>query len=121
MENLENSSYALEMLKQINQTTLTLSQNQSMLFEQYKTLNEKFDQLEKKVDDNYAKLDKKIDDNYLKLDKKIDVNCSMLEKKIDQNYANIIILQNNVKDLRTDIDTVYILEKDSRNKIQQLF
>lgn len=123
MENKEDMSYVINMLKEgkettahildtlaeVKETTVTLSKNQDKLFKQYESLS-------KKVDDNYTKLDKKIDDNYSKLDKKIFANY----QAIDKNYSAIIGLQKEVKDLRTDVDIVYDLEQDSRKKIQNI-
>ena len=138
MENKENVSYIIETLGQMQQTLTTLTQNQTLLFEQYKALDKKIDdtylKLDKKIDSNYSKLDKKIDSNYSKLDKKIDDTYSKLDTKIDnnyakitknyeaiqQNYAAIIGVKKDVKDLRTDVDIVYDLEKDSRKQIRQL-
>lgn len=87
--------------------------------------------LNQKVDDNNASLNKKIDDNYVSLNQKIDANYASLNQKIDdvytglsarikKNYSLILSLQKDVKDLRTDIDIVYDLEKDSRKKLKQL-
>ncbi|MCI8481980.1 MAG: hypothetical protein HFJ27_02610 [Clostridia bacterium] len=167
MENLKNTSYIIQLLTEIQKTTIVLSQNQTILFDEFKALNEKVDNLDKKIDDRYAKLDKKIDDIYTELDKKINDNYAKLNKKIDDCYAkldkkiddiyteldkkindnyakldkkiddcyakidlnrraifrieNILsLIQKDVKDLRTDIDTVYDLEKDSRQKLKHL-
>ena len=127
MENKENVSYIIETLGQMQQTLTTLTQNQTLLFEQYKALDKKIDdtylKLDKKIDSNYSKLDKKIDSNYSKLDKKIDDTYSKITKNyeaIQQNYAAIIGVKKDVKDLRTDVDIVYDLEKDSRKQIRQL-
>ncbi len=134
MENLKNTSYIIQLLTEIQKTTIVLSQNQTILFDEFKALNEKVDNLDKKIDDRYAKLDKKIDDIYTELDKKINDNYAKLDKKIDDCYAKIdlnrraifrienilSLIQKDVKDLRTDIDTVYDLEKDSRQKLKHL-
>lgn len=128
MENQENMTYILECLKQINQTTQILSRNQTSLINQYTSLDKKIDnfyeKLDKKIDENYTKLDKKIDDNYVKLDKKIDDNYAKLDKKITNNSKAITKLQNDVtdilkeiKDLRVDIDTTYLLTMDTRKNV----
>ena len=109
MENKENTSYIIETLGQMQQTLITLSQNQTLLFEQYKALD-------KKIDSNYTKLDTKINNNYAKLDAKITKNY----EAIQQNHTAIISVQKDVRDLRTDVDIVYDLEKDSRKQIRQL-
>lgn len=98
VENKKTTSYILDTLTELKQTTATLSKNQDKLFKQYEFLN-------KKIDDNYTKLDRKIFTNY---------------QAIERNYNAIIGLQKDVKDLRTDIDTVYALEQDSRKKIQHI-
>lgn len=97
-ESKETTSYILNTLAEVKQTTVTLSKNQDKLFEQYEFLN-------KQIDDNYSKLDKKIFANY---------------KAIERNYKATLELQKEVKDLRTDIDTVYALEQESRRKIQHI-
>ena len=124
MENQETTTYVINMLKEIHHTTTVLSQNHSILFKEFKLLNEKVDRLDQKVDDNYSKLNQKIDNNYAKLDKKIDDNSA----KLDKNRQTIFRVQNTlchiekeIKDLRTDIDTVYDLENDSRKKLKHLF
>ena len=70
MENQNNDTIMLDMIRQIQQTMTIFAQNQTLLFDGLKSLeakfDAKFDKLDKKIDDNYAKLDKKIDDNYAK-------------------------------------------------------
>lgn len=113
MENQENTVYMMNVLKEIHHTTIVLSQNQSTLFNEFKTLNEKIDKLDQKIDDNYAKLDKKIDDNSAKIDK---------NRQAIFRVQNILChIQKEIKDLRTDIDIVYDLENDSRKKLKHLF
>lgn len=117
MSNNGTMSYVISMLRQINQTTLTLSQNQNLLFEQFKSL-------EQKVDNNYIKLDKKIDDKIDQLDKKFDDKIDHLDKKfdnkIDQLEQIILSMQKEIKDMREDITTIYTLETDSRKKLQKI-
>ncbi len=146
MENQNNDTIMLDMIRQIQQTMTIFAQNQTLLFDGLKSLeakfDAKFDKLDKKIDDNYAKLDKKIDDNYAKLDKKIDDTYAKLDKKIDDNYAKlnrkiddntaklteminanaakITSLEKQIRFLRDDIDTVYALETDSQNKLKKL-
>jgi DNA anti-recombination protein RmuC len=178
MENQDTMNYIVDMLKQINQTTLVLSQNQVLLFDQVKALNEKYekldakidtvdqkiddrcDALDQKIDDRCDALDQKIDDRCDALDQKIDDRCDALDQKIDSRcddldqkfddrcdaldtkyeglsqkldryyeenrkdhykmMQQIAGIQKDVKDLRTDIDTVYDLEKDSQKKIEKL-
>ena len=135
MENQNNDTIMLDMIRQIQQTMTIFAQNQTLLFDGLKSLeakfDAKFDKLDKKIDDNYAKLDKKIDDTYAKLDKKIDDNYAKLNKKIDDNTAKlteminanaakITSLEKQIRFLRDDIDTVYALETDSQNKLKRL-
>lgn len=112
MENQENMTYVVAMLKQISQTTLSLSQSQTMLIEQYKSLDQKYDSLDKKV----GTLEQKYDSLDEKLDKYYEEN-----RREHFEMRNILAhIQHDIKDLRTDIDTVYDLEKDSRKKIDHL-
>ena len=135
MENQNNDTIMLDMIRQIQQTMTIFAQNQTLLLDGLKSLeakfDAKFDKLDKKIDDNYAKLDKKIDDTYAKLDKKIDDNYAKLNKKIDDNTAKlteminanaakITSLEKQIRFLRDDIDTVYALETDSQNKLKRL-
>lgn len=135
MENQNNDTIMLDMIRQIQQTMTIFAQNQTLLFDGLKSLeakfDAKFDKLDKKIDDNYAKLDKKIDDTYAKLDKKIDDNYAKLNRKIDDNTAKlteminanaakITSLEKQIRFLRDDIDTVYALETDSQNKLKKL-
>jgi hypothetical protein len=171
MENQETMTYVVDMLKQINQTTLVLAQNQTLLSDQIKFLDKKIDTrcdeldkkidarcdeldkkidgLDKKFDARCDELDKKIDARCDELDKKIDARCDELDKKIDarcdeldakyeglsqkldryyeenrkEHYKMMHLisgLQKDVTNLRTDIDTVYVLEKDSQKMIEKL-
>lgn len=143
MENNENTTIVIDMLKQI---TTTLSQNQTILFdqynsmnkkidEQYKTLNDKMDKqyktLNDKMDKQYKALNNKMDKQYKVLNDKMDKQYETLNEKIDRHYEenrlehieirNILSsIQKDVKDLRDDVDTIYALEKDSRKKIRKL-
>ena len=102
-------SYIISMLRQINQTTSVLSQNQNLLFEQFKIL-------EQKVDKNYIKLDEKID----KLDNKINQIDKKFDNKINQLEQTIVSMQKEIKDMHEDITTIYTLETDSRKKLQKI-
>lgn len=124
MENQNNDTIMLDMIRQIQQTMTIFAQNQTLLFDGLKSLeakfDAKFDKLDKKIDDNYAKLDKKIDDNYAKLNRKIDDNTAKLTEMINANAAKITSLEKQIRFLRDDIDTVYALETDSQNKLKRL-
>ena len=142
MSNNGTMSYVIAMLRQINQTTLTLSQNQNLLFEQFKSLGQKVDnnyikldekinQLDKKFDGKVDQLDNKIDqlekkfDNKIdQLEKKFDNKIDQLEKKfdnkIDQLEQTILSMQKEIKDMHEDITTIYTLETDSRKKLQKI-
>lgn len=124
MENQNNDTIMLDMIRQIQQTMTIFAQNQTLLFDGLKSLeakfDAKFDKLDKKIDDNYAKLDKKIDDNYAKLNRKIDDNTAKLTEMINANAAKITSLEKQIRFLRDDIDTVYALETDSQNKLKKL-
>lgn len=100
MENNENTTVVIDMLKQI---TVTLSQNQTILFDQIKSLNEK-------VNEQYKTLNDKMDRHYE-------------ENRLEHIEMRKILfnIQKEVKDLRDDVDTIYDLEKDSRKKIRKLF
>lgn len=100
MENNENTTVVIDMLKQI---TVTLSQNQTILFDQIKSLNEK-------VNEQYKTLNDKMDRHYE-------------ENRLEHIEMRKILfnIQKDVKDLRDDVDTIYDLEKDSRKKIRKLF
>ena len=134
MPNNETMSYVVSMLRQINQTTSVLSQNQNLLFEQFKTLEQKVDsnyikldekinQLDKKFDDKIDKLDQKIDkleqkvnSNYIKLDQKIERNTTM----VLELQKTVLSMQKEIKDMHEDITTIYTLETDSRKKLQKI-
>ena len=61
------------------------------------------------------------------LSQKIDEVNENLNQKIDHNSANIIKIlntvskmQEDINDLRDDVETVYSLEKDSRKQLKRL-
>lgn len=95
MSNNGTMSYVISMLRQINQTTLTLSQNQNLLFEQFKSL------------------DQKINDKINGLDEKFD-------NKINELQQTVSSMQKEIKDMHEDITTIYTLETDSRKKLQKI-
>lgn len=95
MSNNGTMSYVISMLRQINQTTLTLSQNQNLLFEQFKSL------------------DQKINDKINGLDEKFD-------NKINELQQTVSSMQKEIKDMHEDITTIYTLETDSRKKSQKI-
>lgn len=75
---------------------------------------------------------KQIHETTLSLNQKIDARCNSLDAKIDKYYEEnrkehfemrnmLAHIQNDIKDLRTDIDTVYDLERDSRKQLRKLF
>lgn len=113
MENQNNDTIMLDMIRQIQQTMTIFAQNQTLLFDGLKSLEAKFDA-------KFDKLDKKIDDNYAKLNKKIDDNTTKLTEMINANAAKITSLEKQIRFLRDDIDTVYALETDSQNKLKRL-
>ncbi len=124
-------SYIISMLRQINQTTSVLSQNQNLLFEQFKILEQKVDknyikldekinQLDKKFDDKIDKLDKKFDEKIDKLDNKINQIDKKFDNKINQLEQTIVSMQKEIKDMHEDITTIYTLETDSRKKLQKI-
>ncbi len=88
-----------------------------------KNFDAKIEVLDKKIDALEKKFDAKID----ALDKKFDARFDALEEKVHNNSTNIITIINAIskiqKDiiyLRDDIDTVYSLEKDSRQQLKRL-
>ncbi len=118
MDNQKNMTYLIDMVKQIHETTLSLDQK----------IDERFDTLDTKIDTRYDALDQKIDARCDVLD----ARCDSLDTKIDKYYEQnrkehfemrnmLAHIQNDIKDLRTDIDTVYDLEKDSRKQLRKLF
>ena len=142
MENQEVFSYNNGMFTQINQNLLALLQNQTLIIEQYNSLDkkidtkineldkkfeEKIDALDKKFEAKIDALDKKFENRINELDKKFDTKFDSLSSKIDNNFHNIIKIQTtltkmqkDISDLRTDVDVVYDLEIDSRKKIKAL-
>ena len=107
MDNQKTITYLVDMVKQIHETTISLVHGQESL-------------------------DRKIDERCNALDQKIDARCDSLDAKIDKYYEEnrkehfemrklLAHIQNDIKDLRTDIDTVYDLEKDSRKQLRKLF
>lgn len=128
MENNENTTIVINMLKQI---TTTLSQNQTILFDQIKSMHKGLQLLNDKMDNQYKTLNDKMDSQYKTLNDKMDKQYKTLNDKIDRNYEenrlehieirNILSsIQKDVKDLRDDVDTIYALEKDSRKTIRKL-
>lgn len=107
MENNENTTIVIDMLKQI---TATLSKNQTILFDEIKSLDAKYQILNDKMDKQYKTLNDKIDKHYE-------------ENRLEHIEMRKILfsIQKDVKDLRDDVDTIYDLEKDSRKKIRKLF
>ena len=131
MENQEVFSYNNDMFTQINQNLLALLQNQTLIIEQYNSLDKKIDtkinELDKKFEAKIDALDKKFENRINELDTKFDIKFDSLSSKIDNNFHNIIKIQTtltkmqkDISDLRTDIDVVYDLEIDSRKKIKAL-
>lgn len=107
MDNQKMITYLVDMVKQIHETTISLVHGQESL-------------------------DRKIDERCNALDQKIDARCDAIDAKIDKYYEEnrkehfemrklLAHIQNDIKDLRTDIDTVYDLEKDSRKQLRKLF
>ena len=131
MENQEVFSYNNDMFTQINQNLLALLQNQTLIIEQYNSLDKKIDtkinELDKKFEAKIDALDTKFENRINELDTKFDIKFDSLSSKIDNNFHNIIKIQTtltkmqkDISDLRTDIDVVYDLEIDSRKKIKAL-
>lgn len=118
MENNENTTIVIDMLKQI---TATLSKNQTILFNQIKSLDDKYQLLNNKMDEQYKDLNDKMDEQYKTLNDKMDKHYE--ENRLEHiEIRNILFnIQKDVKDLRDDVDTIYDLEKDSRKKIRKLF
>lgn len=106
MENNETTTIVIDMLKQI---TTTLSQNQTILFDQIKAMNKDIQLLNDKMDKQYKTLNDKIDRNYEE---------NRLEHIEIKNILSSI--QKDIKDLRDDVDTIYALERDSRKTIRKL-
>ena len=106
MENNEATTIVIDMLKQI---TTTLSQNQTILFDQIKAMNKDIQLLNDKMDNQYKTLNDKIDRNYEE---------NRLEHIEIRNILSSI--QKDIKDLRDDVDTIYALERDSRKTIRKL-
>lgn len=96
MDNQKNMTYLIDMVKQIHETTLSLDQK----------IDARCDALDTKCDSLDAKIDKYYEEN----------------RKEHFEMRNMLAhIQNDIKDLRTDIDTVYDLEKDSRKQLRKLF
>ncbi len=98
MENKENSTI-ITILNEMNQQIIQISEN----------------------------LSQKIDEVNENLNQKIDQVNENLNQKIDHNSANIIKIlntvskmQEDINDLRDDVETVYSLEKDSRKQLKRL-
>lgn len=117
MSNNGTMSYVISMLRQINQTTLALSQNQNLLFEQ-------FESLDQKIDNKINEIDKKFDNKIDELDKKFDNKINELDKKFDNKFnelqRTVLSMQKEIKDMHEDITTIYTLEIDSRKKLQRI-
>ena len=118
MDHQKNVTYLMDMVKQIHETTKYLIKGQEAL--------------NQKIDTRYDALDQKIDSRCDALDQKIDSRCDTLDARFDKYYEEnrkehfemrnmLAHIQNDIKDLRTDIDTVYELEKDSRKQLRTLF
>ena len=147
MDNQKNMTYLIDMVKQIHETTLSLDQK---IDARYDALDQKIDTrcdaLDQKIDERYDALDQKIDARCDALDARcdaldqkidtrcdaLDARCDSLDAKIDKYYEEnrkehfemrnmLAHIQNDIKDLRTDIDTVYDLERDSRKQLRKLF
>lgn len=117
MENNETTTIVIDMLKQI---TTTLSQNQTILFDQIKSMHKGIQSLNDKMDSQYKTLNDKMDNQYKTLNDKIDRNYE--ENRLEHiEIRNILSsIQKDVKDLRDDVDTIYALERDSRKTIRKL-
>lgn len=113
-------SYVISMLRQINQTTSVLSQNQNLLFEQFKSLEQKVDSNYIKLDEKINQLDKKFDEKIDNLDNKINQIDKKFDNKINQLEQTIVSMQKEIKDMHEDIITIYALETDSRKKIEKI-
>ena len=60
-----------------------LEEGQQRHEHQLRALNNKFDALERKVDEGFLRLDQKIDTGLSRLDQKIDTGLSRLDDKLD--------------------------------------
>lgn len=140
MDNQKNMTYLIDMVKQIHETTLSLDQKIDARYDALdQKIDERYDAIDQKIDERYDALDQKIDTRCDALDarcdaldQKIDARCDSLDAKIDKYYKEnrkehfemrnmLAHIQNDIKDLRTDIDTVYDLERDSRKQLRKLF
>lgn len=106
----------------------------SVILNMLNEINHKFDSLEKKFDTKIDAFEKKVDSKINSLEEKFDGKFNSLEEKfdalenkVDNNSTNIITILNTIskvqKDiiyLRDDIETVYSLEKDSRQQLKRL-
>ncbi len=90
MENSENTTIVIDMLKQI---TTTLSQNQTILFDQYNSMNKKINEqyqfLNNKMDEQYKALNEKMDKQYETLNNKMDKQYETLNNKMDKQYETL--------------------------------
>ena len=122
MENPEVMPVLQQICTQLNTLTSQVSELQANVNE-LKTvvseLKDKVNELDSKVNELDAKftaLDAKVD----ALDAKVDRHYEENRKEHFEIKNTLIQMQKDIKDLRTDIDTVYDLQKDSINSRKKL-
>lgn len=112
MDNAETTNYIINTLGYISKDISSLKENVHLLNQQVDSLNQQVGSLNRKVDS----LDQKVDS----LDQKVDNHYEINRKEHFEMKNMMFQMQKDIKDLRTDIDTVYDLENDSRKTIQKL-
>lgn len=135
MENQENFSLIIDMFKQINNSISSLSQNQVLICEKIKLLDEKMDtkfatmdakidKLRQDMDTRFAAMDAKINKLRQDMDTKIDKLRQDMDIKIDKLRQDMDInfnfVRKDISNLKCDIDIVYDLEIKSSKQLKQL-
>lgn len=101
MQNQENSTI-IAILNNINEN---MNKMKKSIMNEIKQTNQRIDSLEEKFENKFDTLEKKVNNNSANIVRILNITSKM---------------QKDITDLRDDIETVYSLEKDSRKQLKKL-
>lgn len=101
MQNQENSTI-IAILNNINEN---MNKMKKSIMDEIKQTNQRIDSLEEKFENKFDTLEKKVNNNSANIVRILNITSKM---------------QKDITDLRDDIETVYSLEKDSRKQLKKL-
>lgn len=101
MQNQENSTI-IAILNNMNEN---MNKMKKSIMDEIKQTNQRIDSLEEKFENKFDTLEKKVNNNSANIVRILNITSKM---------------QKDITDLRDDIETVYSLEKDSRKQLKKL-